>query len=101
MKRKKRVGKGVKSRKTSSAAKKKKTVKHRVIPLPKSGGFIQYLNPILAGLTTLGTAAGTANEFLKKLQEMKKGKGVGKRMKLAPFKKGYGLYLRPYEPKNC
>lgn len=102
--RKKRpAGKGVGSRKKRSAVKKKNnnSVKSRVIPLPKTGGIVQYLHPLLTGLATLGTAAGTAKDFLKSLQKIKNGSGVRKKLKLAPFKKGYGLYLRPYEPKNC
>ena len=100
IKRKPRIGKGVKSRRRK-VARKVKLVGPRVIPLPKTGGILQYLYPILTGLTHIGSAAGTANDFLKSLQKMKKGGGMQKKMKLAPFKKGWGLYLKPYEPKNC
>lgn len=77
-----------------------KLVGPRVIPLPKSGGLLKYIGPILTGLSTVASVAGTANDLLKALEKLKDGKGVNKRVKLAPFKKGWGLYLRPYEPKN-
>lgn len=62
----------------------------RVIPIPKTGGILEYLIPILTGLSSIGNIAGDASKLLK-----------GKGLKLGPYKKGYGLYLRPYqETKN-
>lgn len=91
-KKKKKTGKGVK--------KNTKLKGPRVIPLPKTGGILQYLFPILTGLTSVGSVAKTAHEMLQSLHNVK-GSGIKRKMKLAPFKKGWGLYLRPYESKNC
>ena len=79
----------------------KKQALPRVIPLPKTGGFLQYLYPILTGLSQVGSAANTGKELLKNIQKLKSGGTIKRKMKLAPFRKGWGLYLRPYEPKNC
>lgn len=71
----------------------------RVIPLPKRGGILQYLFPLLTGLSNYGSFAQTATDSLKALQQIND-KGLDKRAILAPFKKGWGLYLKPYNP-NC
>lgn len=82
----------------------------RIIPIPKkSGGFLPLL---FAGLSALGALAGGAagiagavnkakaaqknlEETQRHNQEMEK-IAVGKGMFLAPYKKGLGLYLKPY-----
>lgn len=91
-KRPKTKGRGLRKRKGLLGA--------RVIPLPKRGGILQYLIPLLTGLSNIGSVAGTANELLKTIRTMK-GKGLGKRAVLGNFKKGYGLYLKPYPNQNC
>lgn len=90
-----------KNKSSSSGNGKAKAELPRVIPLPKTGGFLQYLYPLLTGLGQVGSAASTGKELLQKIQKLKSGGVVKRKMKLAPFKKGWGLYLRPYEPKNC
>lgn len=97
--------KGGAVRKKRGGKKKKKTalVGPRVIPIPKQGGFLQYLMPILTGITAAGTAANSANDLIKGLQKLKRGSGVLKKgkVRLAPFKRGYGLYVKPWNPGNC
>lgn len=76
----------------------------RIIPIPKSGGILQYLVPILAGLSSVGAIANDAKSILQTIENIKnarKGGGVKKvneNLVIAPFKKGFGLYLRPYNP---
>lgn len=80
---------------------KRKLVGPRVIPLPKTGGFLQYLMPILTGITAAGTAASSANEIMKTLQKLKSGSGIKGKVRLAPFRRGFGLYVKPWSPGNC
>ena len=81
-----------------------KTLGPRIIPIPKTGGILQYLVPILAGLSSIGAIADDAKSILQTIENIKnarKGSGivkVDKNLIVAPFKKGYGLYLRPYNP---
>ena len=106
VRRKPKKGEGaVQKQRKSRARGVKKTKGHpplgtRVIPLPKSGGILQYLIPLLTGLSNIGSVAGTANELLKTIRSMR-GKGLGKKAVLGNFKKGYGLYLKPYPSQNC
>ena len=93
-KRRKSSGRGLKNKKGDRLS------GTRIIPLPKRGGILQYLIPLLTGLSNIGSVAGTANELLKTLRSMR-GKGLKKRGVLADFKKGYGLYLKPYPSQNC
>ena len=83
MKAKLAMGAGVKNkgRRIKRGRINKKTVKGRgrqrkipgvrVIPLPKRGGILQYLIPLLTGLSNIGSFAGTANDLLKTVQKMK------------------------------
>jgi hypothetical protein len=102
----------------------KKAVKHaggprnifipRVIPVRKTGGFIPFLIPILAGLSAVGSLAGGISSITKavndaknatvKLDEAKRHNkimesiGLGKQgsgLFLKPYRKGLGLYIKP------
>lgn len=89
--------------------------KRRIIPIPKSGGFLPLI-PIFAGLSALGALSGGAagiaqavnatKNAQKKIEEQKRHNMVmekvslGKGLYLKPFRKGCGLYLKPYS-KNC
>lgn len=90
----------------------------RVIPIPKTGGFLPLI-PLFAGLSALGALGGGAAGIAKavndakaakqKLEESKRhnqmmeslaiGK-TGSGLYLRPYKSGCGLYLKPYS-KNC
>lgn len=78
---------------------KRKIAGMRVIPLPQKGGILQYILPLLAGLSNIGSVASSANDVIKAIQKMR-GSGIKQKAVLAPFKKGFGLYLKPYNP-NC
>lgn len=86
----------------------------RVIPLPKSGGFLPLI-PLFAGLSALGALAGGASGIAKAVnaskdaqQELKEAQrhnksleaiALGKKgsgLYLKPYRKGLGLYLKPY-----
>ena len=96
---------------------KKKISVPRMIPLPKTGGFLPFLIPLFAGLSAVGAlaegGAGIAKavndakakqRFLEETQRHNKSmealaigqKGSG--LFLKSNRKGYGLYLR--QPKN-
>lgn len=80
----------------------------RVIPLPKSGGFLPLI-PIFAGLSALGAIAGgaagiakTVNDYKaseKSLDESKRHNKameslvIGKGLFIKPYKKGNGLFI--------
>lgn len=99
--------------KTAKKIKKKKNIKiPRVIPINyKIGGFLPLI-PIFAGLSALGAlsggAAGIASAINKakiaqqELAEMKKHNRliesvtIGKGLYLGPYKKGSGLYIKPW-----
>lgn len=91
---------------------KKSTLKHRIIPIPKTGGILPLI-PIFAGLSALGSLAGGAagivktinnvNTVRKQFQEnvrhnkaMENKAAVGNGLFLKPYKQGFGLYLQPY-----
>ena len=92
-----------------------KEPKQRIIPIPKTGGFLPLI-PIFAGLSALGALSGgaagiaqavnNAKNAQRKLEEEKRHNkvmekiSVGKGLYLKPYKKGCGLYLKPYS-KNC
>lgn len=87
----------------------------RVIPIPKSGGFLPLI-PLLGALAAAGSLAGGVTTAAKNIYEMvKKSKSeggrssssssssekiVGKGLYMHPYKKGMGLYLTPYSSKN-
>lgn len=76
----------------------------RVIPLPKTGGFLPLI-PLLTALAATGTLAGGVTTAAKNIYDMvtKKKQGeskIGKGLYLRPYKQGMGLYLSPYTPKN-
>lgn len=93
----------------------------RVIPLPKTGGFIPLV-PIFAGLSALGALGGggaavvravkAASEAQKQLDESRRhnrqmeaiaigNSKHGSGLYLKPYRKGYGIYLSPYpQSKN-
>lgn len=92
--------------------------KKRIIPIPKSGGFLPLI-PLFAGLSALGALGGGAAGIAKavndaktasqKLEEAKRHNetmeaiALGKKgsgLYLKPYKSGCGLYLKPYS-KNC
>lgn len=93
----------------------------RVLPLPKSGGFLPFL-PIFAGLSAIGSVAGGAAGIAKAVTEARDAKRrlielqrhnksmedialhSGKGLFLKPYPKGgLGLYMKPYVrlAKNC
>lgn len=87
----------------------------RVIPIPKSGGFLPLI-PIFAGLSALGALSGGAAGIAKAVNEAKRGQeelkesqrhnrtmeaiALGKGLYLKPYKKGFGLYVAPYKKKK-
>lgn len=93
--------------------KKKKINLPRVVPLNYKIGGILPLIPIFAGLSALGALSGGAagiasavnkvKSAKKELNEMKRHNrtiesiAIGKGLYLAPYKKGSGLYLKPWE----
>lgn len=96
---------------------KKKVRSPRVLPVPsKTGGFLPFLIPILAGLSATGALAGgaagiaktvnDANSAKRQLEESKRHNAtmeaiaLGKGLFLKPYKKGVGLYLKP-KKKNA
>lgn len=76
----------------------------RIIPLPKSGGFLPFLIPLFAGLSALGGLAGGAagiaqavNKAKSAQKELDETQRHNKTMEaIALGKKGDGLYLKPY-----
>jgi Phospholipase A2-like domain len=91
--------------------------KPRIIPIPKSGGVVPFLIPLFAGLSATGALAGgaaavaravnQASNARKSLGEMKRhnqhmeaiaignSKKNGAGFFLKPYKKGYGLVIKP------
>ena len=85
----------------------------RIIPVPKTGGFLPLI-PLFAGLSALGALAGgtagiakavnDASAAKKQLRESERHNktieaiALGKGFYLRPYKKGYGLEAIP---KNC
>lgn len=86
----------------------------RVIPVPRKVGGILPLIPLFAGLSALGSLAGGAAGVVNAVNKAKKAKEQlsemqrhnhvmeavalrgGRGLYLAPYKKGLGLYLRPW-----
>lgn len=75
----------------------------RIIPIPKSGGFLPLI-PLFAGLSALGGLAGGAagiasavNKAKNAYRDLEEAKRHNKTMEaIALGKKGSGLYLKPY-----
>lgn len=102
-----------------TSMKKKKVVNKtpRIIPIPKKGGLIPFLLPLFAGLSASGALAGgaaavakavnQASDAKKSLNEMQRhnqtmesialgnNKKNGSGFYLKPYKKGYGLVIKP------
>lgn len=80
----------------------------RVIPVPKTGGFLPLI-PLFAGLSALGALSGGAAGIAKAVQDAKSAReqlkeserhnqtmeaiALGKGLYLKPYRKGLGLYL--------
>lgn len=84
----------------------------RIIPIPKTGGILPLI-PILAGISKVGAIAGGASTIVNAIREIMSlrknkdsssaSKKIGEGMFLAPYRKGYGLFLSPQPacfPKN-
>lgn len=93
--------------------------KSRVIPVPKTGGFLPLI-PLFAGLSALGALTGGAAGVAKTVLDAKAAKdklaeasrhnqtmeaiAIGKKgdgLYLKPYRRGYGLFLRPYTPRSA
>lgn len=88
---------------------KNKPLAPRVLPIPKTGGFLPFLVPIMAGLSAIGSLAGgaaavarsvnQAREAKQKLDEQKRhnlameAQKIGNGLYLKPYRKGYGLFI--------
>lgn len=80
----------------------------RVIPIPKTGGFLPLI-PIFAGLSAAGSLAGGTAGIVKAVNEYKAAKKqlkelerhnkhieavcIGKGLQLKPYKRGFGIYI--------
>lgn len=77
----------------------------RIIPIPKTGGVIPLLIPIIAALSGLAGVAGGVSNVVKTIKEIKNGKRQldeserhnRKMESIALTTSGKGLYLRPYK----
>lgn len=88
----------------------------RIIPVPKKTGGILPLIPLFVGLSALGAlgssaatianAINVANSAKNKLAEQQRHNRametipIGKGLFLGPYKKGCGLYLKPYSKNH-
>lgn len=86
--------------------------KKRIIPIPKTGGFLPLI-PLFAALGALGSIGGGAAGIAKAVNDAKAAKetldeqkrhnlameqaSVGNGLFMRPYKKGMGLYLAPYK----
>lgn len=106
MKTKTKFGMGVRRRPKKSVQKirkrrsiKKNSTKNRIIPIPKTGGFLPLLLPILGALGALGGgAAGIAkavNDIKASKEQLKETERHNRAME--PIHIGNGLYLKPYK----
>lgn len=101
-------------RSAKKSAKVKRIKVPRIIKVPSISGGILPILPILAGLGAIGSLVGTATGVLKTVKDMKNAtaqleenkrhnqameRKVGSGLYLGTFKKGKGLYLRPF-PKQ-
>lgn len=83
--------------------------KPRIIPIPKTGGFLPLI-PIFAGLSALGTLSGGAAAIAKAVNDSRAAAAqlkesqrhnetmesiaIGKGLYLKPYKNGLGLHLK-------
>lgn len=101
-------------RTAKKSAKGKRIKVPRIIKVPSISGGILPILPILAGLGAIGSLVGSATGVLKTVKDMKNAtaqleenkrhnqameRKVGSGLYLGTFKKGKGLYLRPF-PKQ-
>lgn len=75
----------------------------RIIPVPKTGGILPFIIPLLAGLSALGSLAGgtsavvkTVNEFRDAKERLKESERHNNIMESVMLKNGSGLFLKPY-----
>lgn len=80
----------------------------RIIPIPKTGGFLPLI-PIFAGLSAVGSLAGGVSGIVKVINECKAAKkrlleqkrhnekiesmSIGNGLELKPYKDGFGVYV--------
>ena len=94
--------KAIGSRKGLTARPLKRT---RIIPIPRSGGMLPLI-PIIAGVSKIGAIAGGVSAVVNAIRDIvrlrREGQQqqVGSGLFLAPYRKGYGLFLSPPNPKN-
>lgn len=74
----------------------------RILHLPKTGGFLPLLVPLMAGLSAVGSLAGGASAVAKAINEARDAKARLEEMKrhnlkLEEQKIGSGLYIKPYK----
>lgn len=95
---------------------KTKPLPPRVLPLPKEGGFLPFLVPLMAGLSAVGSLAGGAASVAKAVNEAKEAKQkldelkrhnlamesqkIGNGLYLKPYRKGYGLFITQQKNKS-
>lgn len=94
------------------AVKRLKNIKQpRIIPIPKTGGFLPLI-PLFAGLSALGALAGGASSIASAVNKAKAAQeelrekqrhnekmesiAMGKGLIIKPYKKGLGLFVNPY-----
>lgn len=101
---------------SSIGTKKLSAPKKRIIPIPKTGGFLPFLIPLFAALGALGSIGGGAAAIARTVNDAKAAKqkleedkrhnlameqvSVGKGLYLRPYKNGMGLYLAPYKKNS-
>lgn len=89
----------------------KKSNRSRIIPIPKTGGFLPLI-PLFAGLSALGALAGGASGIASAVNKAKEAQqqlketqrhneqmeaiAMGKGLTIKPFKRGLGLFVNPY-----
>lgn len=116
---KRKLGMGMKNKKLykvkkGGALKNKRKIpqKKRVISIPKKGGFLPFLLPLLGALGAVGGGAASiakavndAKAQQKQLEETKRHdlameqNAKGKGLYLRPYK-GYGMYLKPFKKNS-
>lgn len=101
---------------SSLGTKKVSAPKKRIIPIPKTGGFLPFLIPLFAALGALGSIGGGVASITKSINDAKSAKqkleedkrhnlameqvAIGKGLYLRPYKNGMGLYLAPYKKNS-
>ena len=96
-----------------AAGGKSKVIIPRTLPVAaKIGGALPFLIPLFAGLSATGALAGGTASIIKAVNHAKSAKSeleeskrhnktmeaiaLGKGLYMKPFKKGYGVFLKPY-----